>query len=91
MGRRIEAWVTGRVQGVWFRAFTAGEARELGVTGFVENLPDGRVHLVAHGAPEAVDELLKRVQTGPPGSRVDELAVADAPEGVEFSGFSIRH
>ena len=56
--RQVEVWVSGKVQTVWFRAFAQTAAMALGCSGYVENLPDGRVHLVAAGEEARVDALL---------------------------------
>jgi acylphosphatase len=89
--KRVEAYVSGRVQGVWFRAFTRTAAIGLGVAGYVENLPDGRVHLVATGPAERVNALLEAVKEGPPGAGVErvEARVYDGPE--PFTEFHIRY
>lgn len=65
--------VTGRVQGVYFRAATRRQARLLGVTGYARNLPDGRVEVLACGAPGAVDGLCEWLWEGPPSARVSTL------------------
>jgi acylphosphatase len=83
-------WVSGHVQGVWFRAFTKKAALALGVAGYVENLPDGRVHLVAEGTPERVAALLAHLNQGPPGARVDHVDSAPV-EAAAFATFTIRH
>jgi acylphosphatase len=75
----VSAFVTGRVQGVSFRHFTAQEGRRLGICGWVRNLADGRVELLAEGPPSAVAALLQSVGRGPPAARVDHLEVRDLP------------
>jgi acylphosphatase len=85
-----EAWVSGRVQGVWFRAFTQKAATKLGVRGYVENLPDGRVHLVAEGSPDQVAELFENLHKGPPGSRVDHIDTDDV-SAEAFQVFEVRN
>jgi len=80
--RRIRFVVTGRVQGVGFRAHTQVEARRLGLVGFVHNRRDGAVDGEAQGAPEGVAELLAWLHRGPRWANVEdvateELAVAD--------------
>ncbi|GAB4170686.1 MAG: hypothetical protein Kow0020_05010 [Wenzhouxiangellaceae bacterium] len=70
-GRRF--LISGRVQGVFFRASTQQVARRLGITGSAINLPDGRVEVTAFGPPEALDELAQWLQHGPPGARVDHI------------------
>lgn len=68
--------VSGRVQGVFFRATTAERARELGIRrGWARNLPDGRVEVVAAGPPDALAELASWLWTGSPGSRVESVEV----------------
>lgn len=62
--------VSGRVQGVWFRGSAREQAERLGVTGYARNLPDGRVEVLACGAPEAVAELRDWLRSGPPMARV---------------------
>jgi acylphosphatase len=64
------ALVSGRVQGVFYRASAASKARELGVTGSAHNLPDGRVEVIAHGTPDAVREFLDWLWIGSTASRV---------------------
>jgi acylphosphatase len=88
--RRVEAHVAGRVQGVWFRAFTQTTAIGLGVNGYVENLPDGRVHLVAAGPDERVAALLEAVRQGPPGASVEGFEVRDYTGPDVFSDFTVR-
>lgn len=88
--KRARAWISGRVQGVCFRYYTVEEARRLGVDGWVRNLPDGRVELVAEGEPDRVEALLEWCHRGPSSARVVDVEVADeAPEG-ELDGFTVR-
>ena len=60
-GRRLTAWVEGRVQGVGFRWWVRANALELGLAGYAENLADGRVKVVAEGAGNGCEELLRRL------------------------------
>ena len=88
---RARAIVEGIVQGVCFRAETRRQAESLGLTGWVRNLPDGRVELVAEGRRDAVDRLLAWCHRGPEYSRVDDVQVSwEAPAG-EFLRFGISH
>lgn len=82
--------VSGRVQGVFFRASTCDTARALGVGGWVRNLPDGRVELVACGEPAQLDALTAWLWKGPPHARVDAVTVQDEQAGP-FRGFEARH
>ena len=65
--------VSGRVQGVGFRAFVLSRARKLGLVGTVANLADGRVEVEAVGEPEALDKLESRLRKGPGGARVRDV------------------
>ena len=86
---RAHIWVSGKVQGVWYRASTVEEARRLGLTGWVRNLPDGRVEIVAEGPREALEKLVAWCHEGPPLAVVDEVKVVWEPYIGEFSQFSI--
>lgn len=78
--------ISGRVQGVGFRAHMLRKARALGVTGWVRNRLDGTVEAVVQGAPDAVAAIIAAARRGPPGAVVTEIAVSEA-EGrhAEFS------
>lgn len=71
------------MQGVFFRASAAREARTLGVTGHAVNLPDGRVEVLVCGPAEAVDAMCRWLRRGPPSARVDSVALepAECPDG----------
>ena len=76
--------VSGVVQGVGFRHHTKLRARELGLAGWVQNLPDGRVEVWVEGAPALVDELVAWLRHGPPGARVQGCEAREvAPEALE--------
>jgi acylphosphatase len=88
VGRSVK--VSGRVQGVFFRGWTAELARSLGVTGWVRNCPDGSVDAHLAGEEAAVEQLVERLRDGPPSAIVSKIEVDDvAPEPAE--DFSIRH
>ncbi|MBK6349717.1 MAG: acylphosphatase [Steroidobacteraceae bacterium] len=77
-------FVAGRVQGVFYRASTRIRAESLGVTGHARNLPDGRVEVLACGAPAAVDALCHWLWAGSPGSSVSAVASEElSPESVQ--------
>lgn len=81
--RRCHVWVSGLVQGVWFRQTCAEVAREERVGGWVRNLPDGRVEAVFEGASEAVESMLAWCRIGPPYAEVEEVEVRlEQPEGI---------
>lgn len=81
--------VSGRVQGVFFRQSTTRQARVLGVAGWVRNLPDGTVEAHVEGDAEAVEALIAWAHKGPPGARVDGVAVSDA-EPESHGSFDVR-
>lgn len=81
--------VSGRVQGVFFRAGTQAEARRLNLTGWARNLADGRVEVVACGNRQAVAELADWLQHGPPRAEVDAVEAVDW-EGELPQAFTTR-
>lgn len=81
--------VSGRVQGVAFRAATLDEARRLGLTGWVKNLPNGDVEALACGEAEALASLERWLWQGPRAARVTTVNAADAPPQT-FDDFRIR-
>jgi len=87
---RVHVFVSGKVQGVYYRATTREEARELGVDGWVRNLEDGRVEAVFEGDPEAVRAMVAWCHTGSPRAAVDDVAV-EHEEPAGESGFEIRY
>ncbi|MBR9763600.1 MAG: acylphosphatase [Rhodobacteraceae bacterium] len=84
-----KARITGRVQGVGYRAWAREEALALGLTGWVRNLPDGGVEALLHGPGPAVEALLERMAQGPTFARVSEVSHRIAPD-VRPEGFEIR-
>lgn len=80
--------VEGRVQGVYFRGSTRGEAVRLGVSGYARNLSDGRVEVLACGERAAVSELCAWLRTGPPMARVSTVT-CEPREYQPCSGFSV--
>jgi len=86
---RAHVWVSGRVQGVWYRQSCSDQARSAGVTGWVRNCADGRVEAVFEGLGEAVDRMVAWCRVGPPRAVVDNVdVVREEPEGLP--GFSVR-
>ena len=83
--------LTGRVQGVGFRFFTRRRASELGVKGWVCNLPDGTVEVGAYGSLAALEELKRELRRGPAGSRVAEMNERPLGQIPEQDGFEITY
>ncbi|MDY6789533.1 MAG: acylphosphatase [Candidatus Nanohaloarchaea archaeon] len=87
--KQAHVFVSGKVQGVFFRATTRKEARKRGVKGWVKNLDDGRVEAVFEGEEEKVEEMIRFCHEGPERARVEDVEVDfEEPEGLE--GFEVR-
>lgn len=88
--RRLEATVTGRVQGVSFRYYTQRAAQRLELTGWVANQHDGGVRVVAEGPEAALQQLARFLQQGPPAARVAQVDARWFPAVGEFDSFQVR-
>jgi len=88
---RAHVYVSGRVQGVFFRSETEYEAVRRNASGWVRNLPDGRVEAVFEGEKGTVEELVEFCRKGPRGARVSKVEVYWEEYKSEFNGFRIRH
>ncbi|MEW5992303.1 MAG: acylphosphatase [Chloroflexota bacterium] len=88
--RRLDAVVRGRVQGVGYRVFVLRAAAELGLHGWVANLPDGAVRVVAEGDVAALEDLVDRLRRGPAAALVTDVLTAWPPPTGEFRDFSLR-
>ena len=86
--RSVRVTISGRVQGVFFRATCAELARDLGLAGSVRNLPDGRLSATFQGADDAVDRMLAWCREGPPMARVDALEIEDVAAS-DATGFRV--
>jgi acylphosphatase len=87
----VHVWIEGRVQGVCFRDATRRRALELALTGWVRNLPDGRVEAVFQGDEEACRQAVLFVENGPPGARVTDVRQRREPESALFERFEITY
>jgi acylphosphatase len=87
---RLDAVISGRVQGVGYRYFVVGSAARLGLAGWVANLLDGHVRCVAEGPRRDLEALLADLRRGPAGARVADVSATWLPETGEFDGFSVR-
>lgn len=91
MMAKAHVFVSGRVQGVFFRSKTKYEAKKRGVKGWVRNLPDGRVEAIFEGEEKSVKELIDFCKRGPPGARVTNVDVLwERPTG-EFKDFEVKY
>ncbi|MFH1143268.1 MAG: acylphosphatase [Candidatus Eisenbacteria bacterium] len=89
--RQFRAIVSGRVQGVCFRAETVLTARGLGLRGFARNLPDGTVEVVAAGPEDTLKELIGFLHHGPSLARVDHVLVHWSDQAQAEAGFEVRY
>ncbi len=88
---RLRVKIRGRVQGVWFRASTRDEAVRLGLSGWVRNLPDGRVEAVFEGPEEGLEKMLAWCRQGPSLAEVIEVETEPGVATGQFSGFKIAY
>ena len=89
--KRICAVISGRVQGVAFRANCRHQALARGVRGWVRNRGDGAVEALFEGPVDQVDAMLRWCHHGPPAAEVTEVAVTEAPPGPPLRAFNIRY
>jgi len=90
MLKTVSVKVYGKVQGVWFRQSTKEKAIALGLTGWVQNTPDGAVQIVVSGEPGILNEFLVWCGQGPPKARVDNI-ITEELSNILFEHFTIRH
>ena len=89
--KSIKVTVSGKVQGVGFRIYTQRQAQQLGVRGYVRNLANGDVEIMAVGKSERVNALLKWASSGSPSAVVNNLEVEVLSDVEEFKDFEIRY
>ncbi len=88
--RRVRLLIQGRVQGVFFRAYTKREAARLGLVGWVRNLPTGEVETVAEGEPKAIEQFIAWCRHGPLAAEVSNVEIFEERPTGSFSAFTIR-
>ncbi len=89
--KRLRIHVSGIVQGVGYRYFSLRKAQELGIRGYVMNLNDGRVLVVAEGDENALDKFISSLREGPKFSRVTGIEIAEDISNEKFTKFEIRY
>lgn len=89
--KRVHAYISGRVQGVFFRAATQRAAMDFNLTGWVRNIADGRVEAVFEGEDENVDKMLAWCHEGPPAARVEKVLTQEEPYTGEFKDFNVKY
>ena len=87
----VHVFISGRVQGVFFRAATQRMAKDFNLTGWVRNMVDGRVEAVFEGDDANVDKMLAWCHIGPPAARVEEVLTEEEPYTGEFRNFNIKY
>lgn len=83
--------VSGRVQGVWFRASTLEVAREVGTRGYVRNLPDGKVEALLQGTREQIEAVIAFMKKGPPGAVVSDIDITMRAPEKEYHTFRVSY
>lgn len=88
--QRVHLLISGRVQGVWYRASTRAEADRLGLTGWVRNLSGGQVEAVAEGPRSSLEQLVAWCRRGPPHAVVRSVEPTWSGSEAAFTGFEVR-
>ena len=88
---RVHLHISGKVQGVYYRVTAADEARRLGLTGWVRNLPDGRVEAVAEGSRRHLDRFVAWCRHGPPAAEVSNIDTTWADATGDLEPFQVQH
>ena len=83
--------VSGRVQGVWFRGYTRKIASSLDIKGYVKNLPNGNVEILAMGNQDKMDKFISKVKVGPPEARVESIEIKEISESIDYENFQISY
>lgn len=90
MAKHLNIKIYGRVQGVFFRWEAGRKAKELGITGFAENAPDGSVYIESEGEEENLKAFLEWCEKGPPSASVEKTEFEFSNELKNFKGFEMR-
>ena len=90
MKSRVHVVISGRVQGVWFRASARDKAQQIGLTGWVKNTSEGNVEAVFEGEETIIDEMLDWCHHGPPLAQVENVEVKKQRPSSDFDDFSIK-
>lgn len=90
LGRRVKITVKGKVQGVWYRQSTLETANALGIRGWVRNLPNGDVEILAEGETEAINSLIEWCKKGPPLAIVKDIEIVELSYIGNLPDFHIK-
>ncbi len=88
---QVKVNITGRVQGVFYRASTRDAALRFKVNGYVRNMPDGSVEAVFQGSKASVEQILEWCKEGPAGAMVDKITQLDIETNLNFADFEVRY
>lgn len=91
MNKQVRVIFHGRVQGVWFRAFTREQASAAKLTGWVRNLPNGSVEALFAGEEETINQVIEKCRQGPPSAQVENIELHWEPASGEFPTFEVRY
>ena len=91
MKSKVQVIISGRVQGVWFRANTKNKAEQLGITGWVRNTNDGKVEALFEGEDDNIKEMIEWCKHGPTMAKVTDVRVKRNPDQDECNSFSIKY
>ncbi len=91
MKSKVQVIISGRVQGVWFRANTKNKAEQLGITGWVRNTDDGKVEALFEGEDDLIKEMLEWCKHGPTTAKVTDVKVKKNPDQDEYNSFLIKY
>ena len=87
----LQAIIYGRVHGVFFRDFVSRQAARIGLTGYVRNLLDGTVEVLAEGERKQLEELVGYLKVGPPAARVEKVVTNWSEYTGKYSSFNVRY
>ena len=87
---RVHLYVSGRVQGVFFRVSTRQKAKALNISGYVQNISDGRMEIVAEGRVQDIESFVSWCREGPSEAKVSSLQIRHEPVSNEFTDFEIH-
>jgi len=91
MKKNVHVTISGKVQGVWFRANTKDKAEQLDISGWIRNTPDGKVEAIFEGEEENIKEMLDWCNNGPPLAKVKEVKIEEREPTNKYKKFDIRY
>jgi len=89
--KRVHIFISGIVQGIFFRSNIKERANKLNLKGFVKNLSNGKVEAVFEGKEENINEILKFCKKGPQGAKIKDIEIREEKVSNEFNSFEVRY